>query len=203
MCISGQPNIRHKLNHQIKPPSSLPSSSLGTPPPHSKPESSHFPASLWPWRPCEGLSWPQKEPPGIQAPQTPAQLGKGRAEERKQTVSSTLWRERGQVKAGGVLEDISGFCLCPQQPHSPASFLPALSLKPRIGGISPFLSSQHPQLPASGYPPKMAALSGAEWLAAGRGAGSPGWLPFAPLSWVGEPQEVCCGPHSPYDTART
>lgn len=142
----------HKLNHQIKLPSSLPPSSLGTPPPHSEPESSHFPASLWPWRPCEGLSWPQKEPPGIQAPQTPAQLSKGRAEVRKQTVSSTLWKERGQVGAGGVLEDISGFCLCPQQPHSPAHFFQLSLSSPGLAAFPPFSAPSIPSFQPAGIP---------------------------------------------------
>lgn len=174
-CISGPPDTRHKLNHQIKPPSFLPSSS---PPWHS---SSPFKAAvLSPVRTCRGLSWLQKEAPGTQAPQERQPSWARGGQKRGSKLSAQHSGEGDEVGAGAALGDISGSRLPPQQPRSLAHFF-QLSLKPRIDGISPFLSSHHPQLPASMYPPKTAAFSWEQngWQQ-GEGLGAPEGFPLHP-----------------------
>lgn len=139
-------------------------------------------------------------------PGMPTQLGEGRTEERKQTVSSTLGRERGT--RWGLEGPWETFLDPASLPSSLLHWLISSSSlsSPGSTAFPPFLSSHHPQLPASVYPPKTAAFSWEQnsWQQ-GEGLGAPEGFPLHPSAV----SEVCCGyplstrHHSPCLTART
>lgn len=143
--ISGPPDTRHKLNHQIKPPSFLPSSS---PPWHS---SSPFKAAvLSPGRTCRGLSWLQKEAPGTQAPQERQPSWARGGQKRGSKLSAQHSGGRGG-RDGGWRGPGRHFWIPPPSPAASftGSFLPALSQAQDRRHFPPFSAPTiHSFLPA-------------------------------------------------------